>query len=186
MKKTVVLAASLFVSTVAFAGPDVIIKQRAKELANQNNVRQGVAPPTQAPQSSPGQSSAGPQASAGQLALQTDLAALKPTTPATAAQKQKIAADITSMAQGAKPSPTAASKLADDISSALTASPRQMSSSSRARFAQEIDAVLNPSKYPKANMTAIFGDVQAIFQENGAERRFAAAISEDVKALQAH
>ena len=44
--------------------------------------------------------------------------------------------------------------------------------------------MLNPSKYPQAKMQAIFHDIQAIFQENGGDRKHAVAISEDAKALQ--
>ena len=47
----------------------------------------------------------------------------------------------------------------------------------------EIDAVLNPSKYPKAKMQAIYDDIQAIFQVSGADRKTAVAIMESVKAL---
>jgi hypothetical protein len=43
--------------------------------------------------------------------------------------------------------------------------------------------VLNPSKYPQAKIQAIYDDIQAIFQENGADRKQAAAIVEDVKAF---
>ena len=45
--------------------------------------------------------------------------------------------------------------------------------------------MLNPAKYPQAKMAAIFDDVQAIFQENGLERRRAVAVSDDVKAIAA-
>ena len=39
---TLAFAVLLFAGGV-FAGPETIIRERAKELANQNNVRQGVA-----------------------------------------------------------------------------------------------------------------------------------------------
>ena len=48
---------------------------------------------------------------------------------------------------------------------------------------REIDAVLNPGKYPTAKMDAIFTDVQAIFQDNGLIRSKAAKISEQMKTL---
>ena len=88
------------------------------------------------------------------------------------------------MAQGTKPSAAAAGKLAEDITEALAS--KQLSAGSRSRLVTELDAVLNPSKYPQAKMPAIFDDIQAIFQENGADRKKAVVIVEDVKALQSH
>src|SRR6266851_3531213 len=113
MKATLLLAgATTLLAANLVADPADLVKQRAKELINQNNVRQSVAPPTQPPQSAP-----------------------------TAAQP---------------PQPQSLVRL---------------------------DAVLNPAKYPQAKMQAIFDDIQAIFQEKGLDRKHAAAISEDVKAL---
>ena len=173
----------VFITAAFGAGSEAIIKQRAKELSNQNNVRQGVAPPTQPSTPAPA-APAAPAQSAGMTHFQTDLGALKSDAPATAEQKQKLANDIMTMAQGTKPAQAAATKLADDLVIAFATKP--LSATSRARFAQELDAVLNPGKYPQAKMQAIFDDVQAIFQENGIDRKHAATIAEDVKALVPH
>src|SRR5882724_9851250 len=168
MKRPLVfVCAATLLAASSFAGPDVIIRQRAKELSNQNNVRQGVAPPTQpAPAAQP--AAAAPQAPSQSVTrFQSDLAVVKADAPATADQKQKLANDLMAIAQGTKPSQAAATKLAEDLAVAAAAKP--LSPASRARLAQEIDAVLNPSKYPQAKMQAIFDDVQAIFQENRSE-----------------
>ena len=46
-----IIGAATFIAQSLFGqGADIIIRERAKELRNQNNVRQGVAPPTQQPQ----------------------------------------------------------------------------------------------------------------------------------------
>ena len=79
----VFMAPSLFAQ-----GSDIIIRERAKELRNQNNVRQGVRPPTQAP-SSPAPSAPPPQ-SQGLIQFQTDMAAF--TTGATVANFTALAA----------------------------------------------------------------------------------------------
>ena len=47
---TAVFGTIALASVWAYADPSVIIRERAKELRDQNNVRQGVAPPTQAAQ----------------------------------------------------------------------------------------------------------------------------------------
>ena len=181
MKTSFALCSLLLFSASAFGGPESIIKQRAKELSNENNVRQGVAPPSQ-PQPPPQtQATPPPPPSPSISSLSADLAAFKAGTTPTEQQKQKLANDIVAVAQGNKPSAAAAAKLADSLAAACCEKP--LSAASRARLVQEIDAVLNPTKYPKANMDGIFGDVQAIFQENGLERKRAVEISDNLKAL---
>ena len=174
----VVLAAIILATARVLAGPADIIKRRAQELNNQNNVRQGVAPPTQ-PTQPPASTPAPPSQSL--TRLQADLAAMPGGSAATAEQKQKLANGLVAAAQGAKPTPAAAAKLAEDLTAAFAT--KALSATSRARLAQELDAVLNPTKYPQAKMQAIFDDIQAIFQENGLDRKHAVAISDDVKAL---
>jgi hypothetical protein len=162
-----------------FAGPETIIYQRAKELRDQNNVRQGVPPPTQ-----PGQPSAAATPAPQPLSLthlQTDLASFKTDSPVTADQKQKLANDIIAAAQGTKPSSDTAKKLADDMSAALALNP--LPSDKRARLLTELDAVLNPAKYPQAKIDGIYADIQAIFQANGTDRKHAATIADGVKAI---
>ncbi len=184
MKSTfVLLGVSSLIAAGAFAqGSDIIIRERAKELRNQNNVRQGVPPPTQPAQPTQPNAASTPAPQPQSLVqLQTDLAAIKTDSPVTAQQKQKLAGDLIAAAQGAKPSAAAVTKLAEDLSAAFATKP--LSAAARARLAQELDAVLNPGKYPQANMPGIFADIQAVFQENGLERKRAVAIADDVKAL---
>lgn len=180
MKTSFALYFLLLAAVTAFAGPEVIIKQRAKEISNENNVRQGVAPPSQ-PQPPPQTQTAPPPPPPSITALHADLAAFKAGTQPTAEQKQKLANDIMAVAQGNKPSAASATKFAESLAAACAEKP--LPESSRARLVQEIDAVLNPTKYPKANMDGIFGDVQAIFQSNGLDRKKAAEISEAMKSL---
>ena len=66
------VGAATLVAGSVFAGPDVIIKQRAKEIRDQNNVRQGVTSPGQA--ASPSQPSAPSASSAPSPVLQQSLA----------------------------------------------------------------------------------------------------------------
>src|SRR5713226_3042053 len=49
MKLILVVSGSLLALNAFAAGSEAIIKQRAKELSNQNNVRQGVPSPAQPP-----------------------------------------------------------------------------------------------------------------------------------------
>jgi hypothetical protein len=166
----------------ALADPGVIIRERAKELRDQNNVRQGVAAPTAPNQ--PVAAPAGPVAptlSPGLVRFNTDVAAIRADAQVTADQNQKLAQDLVASAQGQRLPLAKATKLAADVSAAFAEKP--LSPASRARFVQELDAVLNPAKYPQAKLEGILKDIQAIFQENGLARMKAVAISDDVKAL---
>lgn len=184
MKPIFLLLGAVIFTLNIQAGPETIVRERAKELRDQNNVRQGVAPPTQAPGTAPASpNSPAPQPSPALSRFQIDLGAIKADTTVSADQKQKLAADILSGAQTAKPSSAAASKLAEDLSAAMAQKP--LASDKRARLAQELDAILNPAKYPQAKPDGIFADIQAIFQANGLRRAEAVVIADDVKAISA-
>lgn len=181
-KLALVGCAALFVAS-AFGGSETIIRERAKELRNQNNVRQGVASPSGTPQAGVAAAPMAPVASPAVSRLQSDLAALQANVAATPAQKQKLAQDLIAVAQGSKPSLATASKWAEDIAAASFEKP--LSATSRARLVQELDALLNPGKYPQAKPDGIYADIQAIFQENGLKRNKAVEIADDVKAVAA-
>ncbi len=180
MKLSFTVLAAFFSLVIAAPGQYAIIKQRAKELVNQNNVRQGVTPPTQSPAPSAPGAAAAPSLSAGATALQTDLANLTAGTPATTAQKQKLTRDVMAMT-ASKMSSEVAAKFVDDVVSACALSP--LSSASRVRLARDVEAILNPSKYPLAKPDGIYADIQAIFQDAGVKRNSAVAVADDVKAI---
>ena len=176
--KAMVAFVAILLTTSAFAqGSDQIIKRHAKEQVQQNNVRQGVAPPTAPPPSASAPAAPPPSLPT----VKADLAAIKSGVTVTDDQKQKIANDLIAGAQGTKPSQAAALKLADELVKAFSVKP--LSAASLARFVQEVDAVMNPSKFPQAKMDAIYTDIQAIFQENGLDRKQAVAIVEATKGL---
>src|SRR5271167_635683 len=108
------VGAALLLASSALAGPDYIIKQRAKELSNQNNVEQGVAPPTQPaqPAPTPGQPTA-PTLTPALARFQTDLGAINAGSQVSADQKTKLAQQLVAGALAARPSFATASKFAD-------------------------------------------------------------------------
>jgi hypothetical protein len=187
MKSAMVMAAAnVLVIGSVFAGPETIVRERAKELSNQNNVRQGVAPPTQSaqPASTATPGTPAPQAppkSQAVLQFEADLGAIKANDPVTPAVKQKLANDIIAIAEVAKPSQPAAAKLAEDLAKAASAKP--LDPKYRSRLGMELDAILNPAKYPKSNPSGIYSDIQATFQANNPDRKVAVAIADDVKGL---
>jgi len=179
----VLLALISFLTEHAMAaGSEAIIKQRAKELSNQNNVRQGVAPPV--PSAQPARPAAAQPVATPMGKLQTDLAAVKINTPVTLAQKQQITADLMALAQGPKkPSSAAVSKLAQDMTAAL--SQKAPSEGARSRLVQDLKAALNPGNMLASQMNDIVADVQAVFQTSGLARKDAVVIADDLKAIAA-
>ncbi len=170
----------------AVAGPEQIIKERAKELRNQNNVRQGVGAPTPAgTQTTSGAVTATPVPNQQNMtAVQNDLAAIQTGTQISLAQKQKLARELIAAAQtGGKPSEATALKLAGDLLAACAE--KALPAASRTRLIAEMDSILNPGKYPQAKLDAIFADVQAIFQANGLKRADATTIADDLKIVSA-
>lgn len=169
------------------AQSDVIIKQRAKEIRDQNNVRQGVTTPSQA--TPPSQPSAPSASSAPSPLLQqnlakvrADLAAFKPNSPVTLQQKQQLKSDLLASAQGAsKPSVATISVLTDSLAAAFTQT--AFADKDRDRLVSRLAAVLNPARIQPAQMEAIYADIQATFQANSMARKDAVKIVDQVKAV---
>ena len=171
----------------AFAQSDVIIKQRAKEIRDQNNVRQGVTPPAAPAQPArpAAATSSSPTPVQQSLAkVRADLTAIKPNSTVTPEQKQQLANDLLATAQGAnKPSSAKVATLADELSAAVAQKP--LSDTDRNRLLTNLAAALNPANIQPAQMQVIIADVQAIFQVNGLARKDAVKITDAVKAVAA-
>jgi len=93
MKRALVLlGAATLLTANAFAQADVIIKKRAQEIRDQNNVRQGVTPPSQPaqPATTPATSATPTPIQQSVAKLRTDLTAIKANAKVTAEQKQQI------------------------------------------------------------------------------------------------
>jgi len=180
------LGMAMLLADNVFAQADMIIKKHALELRDQNNVRQGVAPPSQParPATAPAQGTSPTPVQLSIAKLRADLTAITANSPVTTDQKQKITTDLVAVAQGAsKPSHSTAANLANSLSGAFVAKP--LSDSDCSRLLSDLAAVLNPAKIQAAQMQAIYGDIQAIFQTNGMARKDAVAIVEQVKAIAA-
>jgi len=165
------------------------IKQRAKELVNQNNVRQGVPPPAPAAPRPAAPATLGtpvapnpavPQAQ-NISKIQTDLAALKPGSPVTAEQKQQFIKDLAVAARTTKPSLPTVTKFVDTLAAAL--GENSLGEPERERLAQNLNSVFNSKPLPAAQFDAIIADVQAILQVGGVKRPAAASIAGNLKAV---
>jgi hypothetical protein len=183
----VLLGAATLLTGNAFGQADVIIKKRALEIRDQNNVRQGVAPPSRPvqpvqPATTPATSAAPTPIQQSVAKLRTDLTAIKANAKVTAEQKQQITRDLIAVAHGAsKPSQPTAANLADGLSAAFAE--KLLADKDCSRLLSNLAAVLNPARIQPAQMQAIYADIQAIFQANGMARKDAVKIVEQVKAV---
>jgi hypothetical protein len=185
MKCVIVFVTALTTLTAsAQIGVDAIAKQRARDVANQNNNRGAVIPGTTAPNrpaTAPGATA--PQMTPAQQAFasfQTQLFSV--TTNVTADQKSAIARDMSTVAQGPKPSQGTLAKLSDHLTTAL-AEASKLTSQRKTRLAQEIGVLLNSFNTPAAQKDAMIKDVQETLQSGGASTDNASAVAADLKTV---
>lgn len=183
MKK--IFVAVLLASLVGkvFCQTAVIIKQKAKAVANQNSAQQGLPPQYPASQP-PAQPAARTAPAPTQLTPEqqaftrvvADLAAVKTN------DISKVSADLMAMARGAsKPSSAMVQRLAKDLVTALVG--KTLTPAQRPRMAQDIQAVLSGANVPATQMDAIIADVAAILKTAGADATAIAIVRNDLKAV---
>ena len=187
MKATsALIGAATLLAASALGQSDVIIKQHAKEIRDQNNVRQGVTSPAPPPQAArPAPTTAAPNPVQQSLAkVRADLTAIQPGSQVTAQQKQQLLKDLLATAQGAnKPSSATVTALVEELSTACAQ--KSLADKDLTRLLTDLAAVLNPANIQPTQMQAIFSDVQAIFQVSGLARKDAIKISDAAKAVAA-
>ena len=165
------------------------IKQRAKELVNQNNVRQGVPPPAPpaprpaapAPPGTPAAPNPAVLQAQNISKIKADLASLKPGSPVTREQKQQLIKDLAVAARSAKPSLPTVTKFVDTLAAAL--GENTLGEPEQERLAQNLNSVFNSKPLPASQFDAIIADVQAILQVGGVKRPAAASIAGNLKAV---
>jgi hypothetical protein len=163
-----------------------MVKRRAKETVNQNNVRQGVPPPSQpaprpAQHAQPGPTSPAVTQAASIAKLTTDIASFKPNVAATAEQKQQFTIDLAQSARGRKPSLGTVKQFVDSLTAVLpnaTLTPEQ-----HARLAQDIEAVFNSKSLTALQFDKTIEDTQAILEVGTVKRNIAISTAADLKAV---
>lgn len=183
MKRTLIvtlLVASLVPAAWAQYGQAL---QRAKETANQNNVRQGVPPAAPQPAApAPGTPPANGVTPAQSLAaLQSDLAGFKVGTAVSDAQKQQFTINLAKAARGTKPSLAAVKKFVDSLTAALGTG--TLTAEHRARLAGNLDAVLNSRGLSATVFDKTIADTQAILEVGSVKRNTAISVAADLKAI---
>jgi len=170
------------------AGSENIIKQRAKDLRDQNNARQGVPPPSQpvtpayssAPASATRPVSAQP-ANPALPKLQATLESVKRDSTITDQLKSQVSTDLLAVAQGRKPSEATTGKLAQELLTALAEKP--LESKRLSRVVQNLGVVLNAGKSTPAKVDDALFTMEATFQAEGLARAKAASIARTAKSV---
>jgi hypothetical protein len=178
----------LCLASAAVGGPEHLIKQRAKDVAGQNNERQG-APPTQ-PAPAPGQPApavapppkpVGPALSAQAAAIRDALAAVAKDGDLTAENSKTLLQSLTTAARGsAKPSTSAMEKLTQDLGKAVA--PLELKTPALSRLAFQLDNLLRGSVAAK-EMDAASTAIHDQLREAGAGRVEAKVVANDLKAI---
>jgi len=169
------------------AGSENIIKQRAKDLRDQNNARQGVPPPTPpftpaAPAPAASSSNASAQTPNPALSkLQTTLSTVKRDGMITEELKSQVTTDLLAAARGRKPTVATIEKLAQQLLAAQAEKP--LESKRLARVLQNLGVVLNAGKSTPAKVGDAVFDIEATFQAEGFARAKAEAISKTAKTI---
>ena len=162
------------------------ITQRAREVVNQNNVRQGVGQPSRpasAPTASQRSTSAPVQTQQQSInAIRAEIVSFLGNEQSSEAKVQKFSAVLLRAARGAKkPSTAAINKLAESIATNLSG--QTLGSSEQTRLAEDLEAVLNASKMSQLQADAYVSDVQAVLEVAGVKRSMAVSAADDVKTI---
>lgn len=186
MKKLLTTVAALGLLTTHVFGQAEQVKRRAKDLVNQNNVRQGI--PSPAPPQTPAAPTAKPAVATSAVPqqqsiakLQSDIADIKPGGPVTAGQKQQLIKDIAVACRGTKPTLGTVTAFVNDLAGALGG--KMLDNAQQLRLAQDIDAVVNSAALSMTQFEALIADVQAILQVSGAKRNLAVSAAGKLKTV---
>jgi hypothetical protein len=165
------------------------ITKRARDVVNQNNVRQGVAQPSRPPGAPPA-SQSGQKAATGSVqthqqsvtAIRAEIASILGSTQLSQEKVQEFSACLKRAARGPKrPSPVAIDKLAGNIATNLSA--QTLGSSEQSRLAEDLEAIVNASNMSQLQADAYVADVQAILEVAGVKRTVAVSTAGDVKTV---
>ena len=162
--------------------------KRARELNNQNNVRQGIPPTTPPPKAAPASPTAAKPGTAQPATpqhkiakIQADLMAFKPGATITATHKQQLVNDIIATARGTKPSITVVTTFVGSLSTALA--DKSLGAGEQEGLAKDIEAVVNSAGMPSKQLDEIIDHAQAILQVETVKRPVAIEVAKNLKAV---
>lgn len=187
MKHLIIAIATMVACLAANAqtGVDAMAKQRARDVANQNNNRSmdpnaytgAPATPTAAAPVAPAPQ---PMNSAQQAYARFQASLLTMNTNSSDAAKQQFAANLTAVSQGAKPSSATTSKLSQQLATALSES--KLTSTKKTRVAQEVAVLMNSANKTPEQAQAMVKGVQSTLEAGGVSSDDASAVATDLQA----
>lgn len=189
------LALLLFLlSTAPALGQAQIIKQRAKELNQQNNARQGIAPaapttPARPNPTAPAAASAQPVTATPEMMrridasrLKTDLSSLNASAVNAAALTDQLAKDLLGASRGsAKATSSQTSMLARHLNETLGKT--KLNGSDQTQFIEDVLTLLNCGGQSDSRIQAALSGVEFSLQRNGAEKKAISAVVDDLKSI---
>lgn len=158
-----IITLALLTALAAHAGPETIIKQRAKDTANQNNARQGVPPPANTPPPKPGTTPAAarPLPPDPAAKVRADLAAIVATDKLKPEQKQALSADLLALARGNnKPSGPALEKFSNALADALAG--KTVEPAAQAKLVQNLNLLLNSASLSASRTDEVTGEIRSL------------------------
>jgi hypothetical protein len=172
----------------AQTGVDAMAKQRAKDVANQNNNRSmepsGATPAAPAARPVPAAPTitATPLNASQQAYAHFQSQLFLVNSNSTPDVKQTLGKDLANVSQGAKkPSPATLSKLSDHLTTALGEA--KLTTQKKTRLAQDVGVLVNSANTPAAQKTAMIKDVESILQSGGSSSENAAAVAADLQTV---
>ena len=182
--KHLIIAIALLAAFTAGAqtGVDAMAKQRAKDVANQNNNRVLQQPGAATAAATAPVVTATPLTPAQQAYASFQSQLFTVNSNSTPDVKQALAKDMANVSQGAnKPSSATLSKLSDHLTTAFGET--KLSTEKKTRIAREIGVLLNSANTPPAQKTAMIQDVASTLKAGGTSSENAAAVATDLQTL---
>lgn len=167
------------------AGPETLVKQKAKDLRDQNNASQGVPPasPSTPPPATPAVAKPATPAKPTPVArIKNDIAAWQREKTVSAEAKKTFSQDVLSAVRGSK-SPTSAS--VDQFAGKLTAAVagKTIGATELSRLAQNINLAVNSASLPDDRTEEIASQVQSDLEKSGVTAGDASGVANSLRAL---
>jgi hypothetical protein len=189
MKILLLLTVLIGLTTCHVFGQAHIIKQRAKDLNEQNNARQGIAPPPAAAPARPAPVAPRPMVASPEVVkqhdvarLRTSIASIKPGAEILSSTVDQLSRELTTTARGpVKPSPEPVNKLALNLTTALA--DVSLPAANQLQLAEDLQAILSGSTLTPQQSQSLITSVQATLQRAGVERKVAVAVVNELKTI---
>ena len=182
----IILAIVVWSMGSLLAGPQELVKERAKGVRDRNNERQGV-PPSPPPAQPPASATAPPTARAAAkptptAKIKSDLLAWQSQKAVSAEAKKEFVGNLQTAVRGSKsPSTESLEKLTESLATALAG--KSLGANQLSRLVQNINLALNSAGLSEERRDEVAAEVQSDLESAGATPASAATAATDLKAV---